>query len=246
MTSRRSAKTKERRSGERSANPAGASSTETLEPPSAGGASSSEMSGAKAGPTNTPARDRRPRSGVAPSPSIRGSRGLTPKQARFVEEYLVDLNATQAAIRSGYSRRTAEKIGSENLHKPEVSAAIEQGKKALSEKTGITQDRVLKELARVAFADPRRVMRWSESGVSPIPSEDLSDDDAAIVSSVTETKTKDGGSMKIQTNDKIRALELLGKHLGIFPEKRQITGPDGKDLFPISAVRSILAADGGS
>lgn len=71
---------------------------------------------------------------------------LTPKQTRFIEEYLVDLNATQAAIRAGYSVKTARKIGSENLTKPDIQAAIQIAQLARSERTQITVDKVLEDI----------------------------------------------------------------------------------------------------
>ena len=77
---------------------------------------------------------------------------MTKKQKRFVEEYLIDLNATQAAIRAGYSPHTAKDIGCENLAKPNIAAAISQAMAERSRRTGINQDRVLQELARIGFA----------------------------------------------------------------------------------------------
>lgn len=76
--------------------------------------------------------------------------GLTPKQARFVQEYLIDLNATQAAIRAGYSARTANEIGAENLAKPNIQAAIAAGKKKTAEKLELTQEMVLRGLQKEA------------------------------------------------------------------------------------------------
>ena len=81
---------------------------------------------------------------------------LTAKQAAFVKEYLVDLNATQAAIRAGYSERSAYSIGQENLCKPEIQAAIQEEVKKRSERTEITADMVLREFAKLAFFDPRK------------------------------------------------------------------------------------------
>lgn len=83
---------------------------------------------------------------------------MTPKQQRFVDEYLADPNATQAAIRAGYSARTAEKIGSENLRKPEVAAAIAEAQRQRSERTAITADRVLAEAWALLTADPRELV----------------------------------------------------------------------------------------
>ncbi|MFD1165208.1 terminase small subunit [Sphingobacterium daejeonense] len=84
---------------------------------------------------------------------------LTDKQQRFVEEYMVDLNATQAAIRAGYSQNTAHSIGAENLIKPEIQEAIQKRKQELSDQTGITAERVLKEYAKIAFSDIRELVR---------------------------------------------------------------------------------------
>lgn len=85
---------------------------------------------------------------------------LTPKQQRFVEEYLVDLNATQAAIRAGYSEKTAKVIGHENLTKPDIAAAIESAQKKLSERTEITQDMVLQRWWDIASADPNEIIQY--------------------------------------------------------------------------------------
>jgi len=84
--------------------------------------------------------------------------GLTPKQQRFVDEYMVDLNATQAAIRAGYSPDTAAAIGYENLQKPQIHAALQEAREAQQERTGITADRVLREIALMALADSRELV----------------------------------------------------------------------------------------
>lgn len=92
---------------------------------------------------------------------------MTPKQERFVQEYLVDLNATQAAIRAGYSAKTAGQVGAENLKKPEIQEAIQAGRARLAARVEITQERVLAEYAKIAFFDPRDV--FTEQGaIKPI------------------------------------------------------------------------------
>ncbi len=78
---------------------------------------------------------------------------LTPKQARFVDEYLIDLNATQAAIRAGYSKKSAYSTGQENLKKPVVAEEIRKRRDFISQELQITQERVARELARIGFAD---------------------------------------------------------------------------------------------
>lgn len=85
--------------------------------------------------------------------AVKAETGLTPKQASFVAEYLIDLNATQAAIRAGYSVKTAQEIGAENLSKPIIASAITKAREQRSERTEITQDRVLREAWGIATAD---------------------------------------------------------------------------------------------
>ena len=154
-------------------------------------------------------------------------RKLTPKQQRFVEEYLVDLNATQAAIRAGYSKKTAASQGERLLRNVEIQAAIQAAMKARQERTEITQDRVLAELAKIAFGDQRRVMSWGPSGVKLRDSETLTGEEAAIVAEVSESVTAAGGTLKLKTHDKVGALKLLGEHLGMFKQRVELTGKDG-------------------
>jgi phage terminase small subunit len=97
------------------------------------------------------------------------TKDLTPKQERFVEEYLVDLNATQAAIRAGYSEKTARFIGAENLTKPNVQRAIQKASSELTKKVGIDQERVLTEEKRIAFSDIRAI--FDENGTQIKPNE---------------------------------------------------------------------------
>lgn len=157
--------------------------------------------------------------------------GLTAKQAAFVQEYLIDLNATQAAIRAGYSEGTAYSMGHENLSKPEIAEAIAKAQKARSERTEITQDMVLQELAKIGFADIRSAVNWGsipemsgEDGqraypVEMIASEDMDDATAAAVSEVSLTPN----GVKIKMYDKKAALDSIGKHLGMFVDKVEQT-----------------------
>lgn len=110
---------------------------------------------------------------------------LTEKQKRFCEEYLVDLNATQAAIRAGYKEKTARSSASENLTKPDIQQYLRELIDQRSERTGITADTVLLELERIALSD-----------------------------------------VEITGKEKIKALELLGKHLGLFSEQKVAAGEE--------------------
>lgn len=143
---------------------------------------------------------------------------LNDKQRLFCKEYLVDLNATQAAIRAGYSTESARQIATENLSKPSIQEEVQRLMEKRSQRTNITADRVLKELARIAFSDPKNVMAWNGETMVVKDSEQLSDDDAACVSEVSSTTTKEGGSIKLKMHDKIAALDKLGKHLKLFTD----------------------------
>ena len=147
--------------------------------------------------------------------------GVTPKQARFVDEYLIDLNATQAAIRAGYSEKTSRQIGEQNLTKLVIKEAIAERMKAREQRTEITQDRVLKELARLAFLDIRKA--FDESGnLKHI--KDLDDETAAAiagmeVSEINKGDEQIGNLKKIKLSDKKGALELIGRHLRMWNDK---------------------------
>jgi len=143
---------------------------------------------------------------------------LTPRQARFVEEYLVDLNAKQAAIRAGYSAKTAEVLGYETLRYPHVAAAIAAAKAARSERTNVEQDRVVLELARLAFSDVRKAFR--EDGGLKAPHE-LDDATAAAVSSI---EFDPNGGFKVRLWDKNSAADKLMKHLGAYEQDNRQAG----------------------
>ena len=93
-----------------------------------------------------------------------GPRKLTPKQARFVQEYPIDLNAAQAAIRAGYSAKTARVIGHENLIKPDIAAAIEKAMAERAERTRLTADWVIDELRKLAGANMADYMKSTPEG----------------------------------------------------------------------------------
>lgn len=152
---------------------------------------------------------------------------LTAKQKRFIEEYLIDLNATQAAIRAGYSVESAKEIGCENLTKPNIQQAIEKQMAERSKRTGVNQDRIIMELARIAFINPSDIIDSSDASIK----ESASEDDLACIQSV-KVKISEGekGSLterEIRLNDKIKALEMLGRHLGMFKDKVELEGEIG-------------------
>ncbi len=150
---------------------------------------------------------------------------MTPKQRRFVEEYLVDLNAAAAARRAGYNAGSAWRL----MRNPVVAAGIEKAQAARAARTRVTADKVVEELAKVAFGDPRRLFSWGPGGVILRESSDLSEAESALVSEISETRTAAGGSRKIKLRCKLTALTALGKHLGVFGNGRRPALPDPGD-----------------
>lgn len=163
---------------------------------------------------------------------------MTPKQETFVREYLIDLNATQAAIRAGYSKRTAYAISEENLRKPDIAAAVAAAQADRAARTEVTADRVLQELAKIGFSDIRQM--FTESGCIRRV-EELDDAAAASLSSIEVVRRRVPGSdreepeyedvTKIKLWDKRAALVDMGRHLGMFTDKIQHDAGDGLKAF---------------
>lgn len=147
---------------------------------------------------------------------------LTEKQRRFVDEYLIDLNATQAAIRAGYSVESARDIGCENLTKPNIQQAIAKAMAERSKRTGINQDRVVLELAKIAFVKMTDVVDPDTGEILP----NASDDDLACIESMKfkQSDNQYGGSIEreVKLSPKMKALELLGRHLGMWNDKLDV------------------------
>lgn len=149
---------------------------------------------------------------------------LAEKQATFVQEYLIDLNATQAAIRAGYSPGSAARYAVELLNKTHVAEAIKKAMQERNQRVEISQDRILEELARIAFGDLRDAVTWGKEGVKLKESAELTEDQAAAISEVGETVTKEGGSTRIKRHDKVKAIELLMRHKGMLNDKLNLSG----------------------
>lgn len=155
---------------------------------------------------------------------------LTAKQKRFIEEYLFDLNATQAAIRAGYSVDSAYSIGNENLKKPEIKSSIDKAIAERSRRTGINTDRVLRELGKIAFINPADVINLDDATVK----EEVTREDTACIQSIKikTIPTEDGDitEREIKTYDKLKALELCGKHLGMWTERIDLNASMGVQI----------------
>lgn len=180
---------------------------------------------------------------------------LSERHICFVNEYLVDLNATQAAIRAGYSEKTAYSSGQRLLKNVEIQAKIQEAMNERAKRTEIDQDRVLKELGRLGFSDIRKYFK-DDGSLKNIA--DLEEDAAAAVSSVEvdelfdgsgKDRVKIGYTRKIKFWDKNSALEKIGKHLKMFTEKVEHTGKDGEPIkiqeLTNEELIAIIKANGG-
>ena len=156
------------------------------------------------------------------------------KHEVFVQEYLIDLNQTQAAIRSGYSTVSAGQQACELMKIPKIRARVEELMAERSRRTGVNADRVVRELARLAFVNAPDVIDIKNATLR----EDASEDDTAAIQSV-KVKFVSGEveseEREIKLTDKVKALDLLGKHLGIF-ERRENSGEPEDDNF-LSALK---------
>ena len=174
---------------------------------------------------------------------------LTPKQQQFVREYLIDFNATQAAIRAGYSPKTAQVIGAENLKKPMVAAEIQRLGQKTAQKLEITRESIMQELAAIGFARASDFVRVETApttrlGVHPLTGEiislpsycqtvritntdDLPEDKAAALAGIKQG----ANGIEVKLHDKVRALELLGKAVGVFDSGRDTSTEATNNLF---------------
>lgn len=148
----------------------------------------------------------------------------------FCQHYTKHWNATRAAKESGYKARWAADIGHRLTNNSLVKARISELTEHALKEIGVTRERVLTELSRIAFANMKDVASWNPSGVEYKSSEEISESDAAAISEVTETVTQAGGTLKIKQHDKTRALEILSKHLKMLTDKHEHSGPDGKPI----------------
>ena len=162
---------------------------------------------------------------------------MTQKQKRFVEEYLIDLNATQATIRAGYSPESARSIGSALLKKPDVKARLDKAMAERSKRTGVNQDRIIRELARVAMLNAPDVINLTDATLLA----DASEDDTAAIASVKVKKTSgncESIEREVRFADKVKALELLGRHQGMFTDNVNMTA-----TVPVQIINDIPKDD---
>lgn len=147
---------------------------------------------------------------------------LNPRQAAFVQEYLKDLNASQACVRAGYSAKGANVTGSQLLANPSIAAAVQKGMALRAERAQVTQDWVIKRLQQIAGTDMTDLASWNESGIRFKESSELSEGARASVREIEQVMNEHGGTIKVKQYDRISALKLLGQHLGMFKEQLEV------------------------
>lgn len=185
---------------------------------------------------------------------------MTPKQKCFVREYLIDLKAGPAYRRAGYKGddNVCAVEGHKLLKNPNIAAAIQKAMDKRAERTEITQDMVLQELAKIGFADMRKLLRWTgnlpnmdegeaeETGevsisvanfVQLFDSDELSEEIAGAIAEVSQTKT---GALKVKLHDKQAALVNIGKHLGMFKERIEHSGTIATEPIGLSDLLGEL------
>jgi len=161
-------------------------------------------------------------------------KALNPKQKLFVAEYLKDKNATQAAIRAGYSKKTADVQGPRLLGNVRIAAAVQDGLEKIHKKLDISAERIRAELARIAFADIAEQVAVNEDGSIRVKTfNEMPEGASRSISGLKEKRRILGGddgdvtleaTLELKNHDKVKALELLGKDQGMFKEKVEHSG----------------------
>lgn len=168
---------------------------------------------------------------------------LTDLQKKFIKEYLIDLNITAAALRAGYSEKTAYSIGQETFNKPHIQAAIQKEMNKRARRTEITADKVLEEYAKLGFSDvtdylqvvtERILVGHDKETGEPISDisqfvlmKDTKDIPPEKLAAISEVKQHKDGSISFKLHDKKGALDSIARHLGMFAERVELTGKYG-------------------
>ena len=156
---------------------------------------------------------------------------LTDKQRRFCEEYVVDWNATRAAIAAGYSKKTARQIATETLSKPYIREYIDEIQKDLSKLTGVTATRNILELKKIAYSS---IASFKKDWMTEKEFNDLTEEQLACISDI-QYQTRTTGEttetiVKFKLHDKQRAIEILNKMLGFNESDKLDITTNGKDI----------------
>ncbi len=167
---------------------------------------------------------------------------LPPKRQRFVDEYVIDFNGTQAAIRAGYSKKTADRQAEQLLRILEVKQAVEAKAAKIAERNKVKADDVLQELRRLGFSDITNILTWKNNTITLRNASKLQPEVTACISEISQTGTANGRNIKIKLHSKTTALEMLGRYLALFTDKHEVTGKGGEPI-KISYDYSRLSAE---
>lgn len=166
--------------------------------------------------------------GKSKSKQKQHKRGLTPKQTRFIREYLIDLNATQAAIRAGYSKRTAKDIACENLAKPNIQEVIKTEVGKMLTRADVKGWMVIKELQKLAFSNIGDFATWSKGTLTFASAKEIPRELMGAISEISETPN---GGIRIKLHGKEGPLKLLGEYLKLFSDKFEGEKVESKTVF---------------
>ncbi|MCG8532306.1 MAG: terminase small subunit [Desulfovibrionales bacterium] len=159
-----------------------------------------------------------------------GAQSLTLRQQRFVREYLVDNDGEKAALRAGYSAPSARRTAQRLLGRRDVQSLL-KGQTTGAEH--VTQQQVVQELAAVGFANLSDVCTWDDGHLVLKPSSELSAGQAASIAEITETVTSRGGTVRVKLHSKLKALEMLAKHVGLYDSFEETTKGGVEELSPV-------------
>lgn len=173
---------------------------------------------------------------------------MTPKQQRFVEEYLLDLNATQAAIRAGYSAKNADVTGPRLLGNVGIAAAVAKAVAERTKTTALTADQVLAELSGIGSSDIGDIVDFSTGVPRFKATHEIPERARRAISAVKVTRRTEGkGDDAVEVEmvefklwSKDSALNMLGKYHGLLVDRHEHTGKDGAPLLGLDAVRAVL------
>jgi phage terminase small subunit len=158
--------------------------------------------------------------GVSKRPPGR-KHGLTPRQKRFVAEYLVDMQPSAAAIRAGFSQRNANVSAYKLLHRPAVQAELARQQEALYAKLQMRAEDVVREYVRIARANITDFLSFDAGGVKLRPSSERTPDQLAAIAEVKSMAGQHGVSVSLKMHSKTEALLALGRHLGLFVDRHE-------------------------
>lgn len=151
---------------------------------------------------------------------------MTDRQKLFCQQYLIDWNATQAAIRAGYSKKTAGKKGPDMLKVPRIKEYLDKAKAMIFAEAKVEQSRIIEELASIAFVNPRDFISWKDGVLTILDSDDVPDEIMRAIAQIEESETKNGHKITIKFHSKLESITLLMRHMGMLKEEVSLSGGD--------------------